>query len=36
MISPGLRGSGILVGSKDGKRTLTLDDGQHEYVWVEA
>ena len=36
MISPGLRGSGILVGSKDGKRTLTLDDGQHDYVWVEA
>ena len=36
MISPGLRGSGILVGRKDGKRTLTLDDGQHEYVWVEA
>jgi len=36
MISPGLRGSGILVGTKDGKRTLTLNDGQHEYVWVEA
>lgn len=36
MVSPGMVGSGILVGAKDGKRTLTLDDGQHEYVWVEA
>ena len=36
MVSPGMLGSGILVGTKDGKRTLTLDDGQHEYVWVES
>ncbi|MGV3554397.1 MAG: serine hydrolase domain-containing protein [Croceibacterium sp.] len=36
MISPGLGGFGILTGNKDGKRTLTLNDRQHEYVWVEA
>lgn len=36
MISPALMGSDILVGSKDAKRTLTLNDGQHEYVWVET
>lgn len=35
MVSPGLMGSSILVGTKDGKRTLTLDDNQHEYAWVE-
>ena len=34
--APGLIGFEFLVGRKDGKRTLTLRDAQHEYVMVEA
>ncbi len=32
-ISPGIGGEGPLVGNKDGKTTLTLNDDQHAYVW---
>ncbi|TMM49126.1 beta-lactamase family protein [Qipengyuania marisflavi] len=34
--SPGLAGFILLIGEQDGKRTLTLDDSQHEYVFVES
>lgn len=34
MVSPAYRGSDILVGDKDGQPTITLDDGQHEFVWI--
>ncbi len=34
-ISPGEGGIEFVVGSKDGKRTLTLRDAQHEYVFEE-
>lgn len=34
-IEPGLEGLDMVVGSKDGKRTLTTRDAQHEYVFVE-
>jgi CubicO group peptidase (beta-lactamase class C family) len=33
---PGMSGIQFVVGEKDGKRTLTTRDGQHEYVFVEA
>lgn len=36
MVSPAYRGFTLLLGNKNGKRTITLDDGQHEYVWVEG
>ncbi|MEO8180936.1 MAG: serine hydrolase domain-containing protein [Deltaproteobacteria bacterium] len=35
-IVPGMNGLEFVVGAKDGKRTLTTRDGQHEYVFVEA
>jgi CubicO group peptidase (beta-lactamase class C family) len=35
-IVPGMNGLEFVVGEKDGKRTLTTRDGQHEYVFVEA
>ncbi len=34
-IEPTLIGDGFTVGEKNGKRTLTIRDGQHEYVLVE-
>ena len=34
-ISPGFIGGDMLVGTRDGKGTLTLNDRQHEYVWVK-
>jgi CubicO group peptidase (beta-lactamase class C family) len=34
-IEPGGIGTALLVGSSDGKRTLTLNDAQHQYVFVE-
>jgi CubicO group peptidase (beta-lactamase class C family) len=34
-IEPGATGSEFVVGDKDGKRTLTTRDAQHEYVFVE-
>jgi len=34
-IEPGAAGSEFVVGEKDGKRTLTTRDAQHEYVFVE-
>lgn len=34
-ISPGFIGDDMLVGTRDGKATLTLNDRQHEYVWVK-
>lgn len=36
MTGPDLMGADLLVGVKDGKRTLTLRDGQHVYVFVEG
>lgn len=35
MIDPGTAGVGMLIGRKDGKRTLSLNDSQHEFVFVE-
>lgn len=35
-ISPTLQGFEFVVGEKDGKRTLTTRDAQHEYVYAEA
>jgi CubicO group peptidase (beta-lactamase class C family) len=35
-IAPGLTGFEFVVGIKEGKRTLTLRDAQHEYVYVET
>jgi Beta-lactamase len=35
-IVPGMNGLEFVVGEKDGQRTLTTRDGQHEYVFVEA
>jgi hypothetical protein len=35
-IAPGLTGFEFVVGSKEGKRTLTLRDAQHEYPFEEA
>jgi len=34
-MAPGLTGFEFVVGTKDGKRTLTLRDAQHEYAYVE-
>jgi CubicO group peptidase (beta-lactamase class C family) len=34
-IAPGLAGVDLVVGTANGKRTLTLRDAQHEYVFVE-
>jgi hypothetical protein len=34
-VSPGLNGFEFVVGTHDGKRTLTLRDAQHDYVLVE-
>jgi hypothetical protein len=34
--SPGTVGFDFVVGSAGGKRTLTLREAQHEYVFVEA
>jgi CubicO group peptidase (beta-lactamase class C family) len=34
-IDPGVAGLEFVVGEKDGKRTLTTRDAQHEYVFVE-
>jgi hypothetical protein len=35
-IDPTVDGFNFVVGAKDGKRTLTVRDSQHEYVFVEA
>jgi hypothetical protein len=35
-IDPGTIGFEFVAGSKDGKRTLTIRDSQHEYVYTEA
>lgn len=35
-IDPTIEGVPVVVGSKDGKRTLIVRDSQHEYVFVEA
>ena len=35
-VSPGLEGIPFVVGEKNGKRTLTLRDAQHEYVFTET
>ncbi len=32
-ISPGIGGESMLIGNKNGLVTLTLNDGQHDYVW---
>lgn len=34
-ISPGSNGFSLLTGSRDGKATVTLNDRQHEYVWIK-
>lgn len=34
-IAPGLRMRELVAGERDGKRTLTIRDGQHEYVSAE-
>ena len=34
-ISPGVEWVELVVGNAEGKRTLTLHDYQHEYVFVE-
>ncbi|HET9626988.1 MAG TPA: serine hydrolase domain-containing protein [Kofleriaceae bacterium] len=35
LVGPGLDGDDLIAGSAGGKRTLTLRDEQHEYVFVE-
>ncbi len=35
-IDPGMIGFEFVAGSKDGKRTLTIRDSQHEYLYTEA
>jgi CubicO group peptidase (beta-lactamase class C family) len=35
-ITPGFSGLPFIMGEKDGKRTLTLRDAQHEYVFTET
>jgi hypothetical protein len=35
-ISPSVQGFEFVIGEKDGKRTLTTRDAQHEYVYTEA
>ena len=32
-VSPGFWGADILIGERDSKRVLILNDNQHEYVW---
>lgn len=34
-VSPGAMGFVMLIGMRDGIATLTLNDSQHEYVWVK-
>ncbi|MBP6299789.1 MAG: beta-lactamase family protein [Arenimonas sp.] len=34
-IMPGLTGLPLVIGTKDGKKTLTARDSQHEYVYIE-
>ena len=34
-VSPGAKGFSLLLGTRDNKTILTLNDGQHEYVWVK-
>lgn len=34
-IAPGLRKRELVAGERDGKRTLTIRDGQHDYVFIE-
>lgn len=34
-VEPGFVGSNMVIGEQDGKRTLSLLDDQHTYVWVE-
>ncbi len=34
-IEPGLTWFPFVIGTKDGKRTLTVRDSQHEYVYIE-
>jgi CubicO group peptidase (beta-lactamase class C family) len=34
-IVPGLTGLPFVIGTKDGKKTLTVRDSQHEYVYIE-
>ncbi len=34
-IDPTVSGFPFVVGTQNGKRTLTVRDGQHEYVYVE-
>jgi len=34
-IAPGLTGLPFVIGTKDGKKTLTVRDSQHEYVYLE-
>jgi len=35
-IGPAMQGSEFVVGSADGKRTLTIRDGQHTYIYSEV
>lgn len=35
-VSPGAKGFSLLMGTRDNKTILTLNDGQHEYVWVKS
>ncbi|MBV9648121.1 MAG: beta-lactamase family protein [Candidatus Eremiobacteraeota bacterium] len=35
-IEPGLEGFEFVAGSRDGRRTLTIRDAQHEYVYTET
>jgi CubicO group peptidase (beta-lactamase class C family) len=35
-LAPGIGGVDLVAGEKEGKKTLTVRDGQHEYVFVEG
>ena len=35
-IAPGIGGLNFLAGTRDGRRSLVLNDGQHEYVFLET
>jgi hypothetical protein len=35
-IDPAVDGFEFVIGTKGGKRTLTVRDGQHEYAYVEG
>jgi hypothetical protein len=35
-VQPGIVGLELVGGEEDGKRTLTVRDAQHEYVFVEG